>query len=457
MSRTGKRIIAMLLIAATLLTCAGCSVTISEEHYQRYKQDPEAYLREQLKDHPGWADFLTSSFGLMLFDALVEEVKTQQDAAQAESKAEETTPTQPPEEEIAPPKPNAYYVQTSVGTKFLKDFAWDYMNEKNTFFEITGFLAHGFVGAQGKYREAFRSYIKEFIVENETRYAMMDIPFEEEKESVLQYLSGVEGILEHAMTIFSGVKGTYDTAEQMLTDTRHLKDVLQEAVEFPKNFDENFAELVEKLIPFLKQHKIEKVIEIPALRHVGNILKKVDTGVKVVTLAIDVTKCVTTYKDIRDIQSKAYLFFELELIFMTIAEKAENYYMRKAAEDILKEIRTGYHTNVGELIRRKGAHAVIDAIPLVGPVSSVFDFILTYALSFDELKAGYAGDAVRHINMACCELLEDYTTRVDGEWYYYDPQDALEVQVYMQHCLQSNIVSVYSRSEGKILAAQAIT
>lgn len=453
MRRQAKRILAFVFAVAILISCTGCSITVSDENYRRYMQDPDAYIRSELGEDHALLGFFSSSLGKRILTALMEEAKAQ---AEEEAKQKEEEAQKPQPEAPATPQ-LLYYSAPTWEQKFLMDYDWDYMTEKNDFYRITGYISHAIAGAKGKYKDAFRAYMNEFIFNNESRYEMMEIPFEEEKEIFLGIFQGIEDGLEAFKAVADPASESVKLANQMLNDNKHFIDILKDASEFPKNFDENFAELLEKVLPFVKTHNIELKAKVPAIKQLDGLLGKVGKVTGAISLAFDVADCIQSAKDVREIQQKAFLFFELEEIFTEIITNSTNYYMQEAARDILREIRDGYVTDIDDMIERKGVQAIIDITPVLGPVSSLFDLAIGSLPVFAELNSAYAADAARHINMACCELLKDYTVRTEGDLQYYEPQHETEVQIYLLHCLQSRLVSTYLRNDGKTVDSSVVS
>lgn len=319
MKRNLKRVIAIVLAMLTLLSCAGCGIHITScpaEEYQRYVQDPKAYIHEQLGDnYPLMSSILAGPLGQLFFAITCsgedESAKESISSPPTKENVEEGTPsseTQLPEENLfTPPDYNSYYV-SPADTKFLQDYDWDYMKDTGIFYRITGYISHGLVDAKGKYKDAFRAYIKEFIVGNECRYAL-DIPCEEEKAILLAFLTSTEEDLTAYLNAISATSASFELLNEILNDQRTLIGMLKEITEIPRNFDEKFADLLTKMIPFVKEHKIEVKAKVPVVKQLNGVFDKFGTVADAFTLAFDVADCVKTVKDVKDIQKKAFLFF----------------------------------------------------------------------------------------------------------------------------------------------------
>ena len=426
MARKAKSFIAIVLVAVTLLTCTGCSVSYSEDNYRRYMQDPTAYMQKELgEDHP-LVDILASPLGQMLITALIEEAKKQEEkeknAALEEQLPEENSPV---------------YNTYRRNEIYFEDCNWNYLKENNGFYRVTGIFSHLFVDAKGKYKDAFRAYIAEFIINNEDRYATLDIPFKEKKSMVLSVIAQIGDQLE----------GCFDVAD-ILDNAVDIKKELLEGVpiaEFPEKIEKDFEKFLEDAINAARKNNIELEVKLEPSAKLAKTFKKIFKVADRISLGFKVADCIKTINDVWAAQEKAFIFFEIEEILTTIILNTEDQYMRQAAQEVLAELRGGDITDPTELLIREGTEKIIAYVsPTVAAVGGFFDLLLVNTTPLKELDEDYVANATLHIKMACCERLKDYTKYSDENYVYYDTLDEVEVNVYLLHCLQSQLVYTYT-------------
>ena len=185
------------------------------------------------------------------------------------------------------------------------------------------------------------------------------------------------------------------------------------------------------------------------IKALGDIAKSAGKIAEGVELVLDVAECAKSVNDVLTIRDKVALFFEIDEIFTTIIQNTTDYYMREAAREVLSEIHGGEITDVRELVTAKGLHVIVDINPIVAALSSLMDFVWVNFTPLKDLDEAYTADAILHIKMACCKRLQDYTVRKEGDKVYYDERYELEVNTYLLHCLQTQLVWTYAISGGE--------
>lgn len=429
-----KRIIAIILVLAMVLMCGGCSVSVSEEAYELYLEDPHAYMDEQLGEDNAWGDFWAGPIGRLCMAALVG-IARRMEANENESLQEQTL-----EEDVV----NMLSYNTYGVNNLFDDYDWEYMSrDQNWYTRGRDYIAHGLAGAKGKYKEAFRAYIKEFIVENEHRYAT-EISFEEEKASILSLLESTKEIISDELEMASTTGSVVSAIEY-----EGLIKTIKDAKKFDEKIDKAFKDLMERTVKFAKERDIKMLVKVEVPESLKGAFQKAGDVADTVLLAFDVAECVQNRSDVLKTQKVASEFFELTEIFETIVENTTNTYMKKAAKEILTEIKGGRFKDLDDLIERELTHTIIDINPYVSVVGGVIDTIMVTVTPIKELDTAYAADAIRHIKMSCCELLRDNTDHSEGHLYYYREENKEKVDVYLRHCLYSQLVWTYTINEGE--------
>lgn len=431
-----KRIIAIILVLAMVLMCGGCSVSVSEEAYELYLEDPHAYMDEQLGEDNAWGDFWAGPIGRLCMAALVG-IARRMEANENESLQGQTT-----DEDVV----NMLSYDThGYGEELFQDYDWEYLSrDQNWYIKGTGYISHWLAGAKGHYKDAFRAYIKEFIVENECRYAT-EISFEEEKASLLSFLESIKEIISDELEIASATGTVVDAIEY-----EGLIETIKKAKNFDEKIDADFKDLMERTIKFAKERDIKTLVKVEPPKSLKGVFQKVGKGADKVVLAFDIASCIKTRSDVLKTQRVASEFFELTEIFETIVENTTNTYMRKAAKEILTEIKGGSFKDLDDLIEREAVHTVLDINPYVSVVGGLIDTIMVTVTPIKDLDTSYLADAIRHIKMACCELLEENTEYSEGNLCFYKEENKEKIDVYLRHCLYSELVWTYTIHEGKI-------
>lgn len=431
MKHITKRIIALVLVLAAVLSCAGCTVSYPESEYRAYMKDPVGYLERELgEDHP-LIGILSSQLGQMFFTAMFE--KSEADKL----RDPEPTPQLPEPEQ----GPALLSYRTYKMDNLFNDQDWEYISrDQNAFIRITGRISHALAGAKKKYKEAFRSYLREFIVDNKDRYDAQALPFEEQKSLLLTFLTDTKKSLSDEMKRLD-LANSFDD----LNEYDKLIENLEKATDFTKDFDKDFADLMSKTTDFVKKHDIELEFTYRLPKSIKS-LGKVADGVG---LVLDVADCISSVNDVVTIREKVHLFFEIDEIFTTIIQNSTDYYMQEAAREVLREIHGGEITDVRELIIEQGVNVLLDINPIVSAVTGLTDFVMTNFTPLKDLDKAYAADAVLHLKMACCDRLQEYTVRTEGDTVYYEAQYQMEVNTYLLHCLQTQLVWTYVINDGK--------
>lgn len=434
-----KRIIAIILVLVMVLMCGGCSVSVSEEAYELYLEDPHAYMDEQLGEDNAWGDFWAGPIGRLCMAALVGI------ARRMEANENESLQGQTSDEDVV----NMLSYNTYGVNDLFDDYDWEYMErDLNLFMRVTGFISHGWRGAKAKYKEAFRAYIKEFIVENEYRYAT-EISFEEEKTSLRSFLQSTKEIVADAENTMSITTSTVSAMEYagLIEAVERAQDTTE-----LKKMDGVFTDLLSRTVDFAEEYDIKLFAEVEVsktLKGAFDVVDKVGKATDAVFLLVDVSECVKTYSDVLKTQKVASEFFELTEIFETIVANTTNTHMKTAAEEILEEIKGGQFKDLDDLLEREATKTIITFNPYVAAGSALVDTAITIAPKLRELDTAYSADAIRHIKMACCELLKENTENPEGYLYYYKEENKEKVDVYLQHCLYSQLVWTYTINKGE--------
>lgn len=436
-----------MLIMTLLLSCAGCGVYYSESDYRKYVLDPEGYIDYHLgEDHP-LADILAGPVGQTFFSFMRDlAIKTKErDERRKQEAALKDSATEGTES-----KPALLAYDTHGLENLFLDDDWDYLKEDNGFLDFTGNISHTIMNAKGKYKQAFRSYIIEFIVENEDRYEMSNISYKERETLLYDFLGALDEAIGEELENLDNVSSASENLLDIKASVVALRSYKDSGKTIDEVFELDFSMCMKDLRQFLDTNSYTEFnmkVEVPDT--IGHFFGQVADAASFVSLAIDVADAVESVSDVLYIKEKVDLFFELQEIFAVIVQNASNDFMRDAAQEVWNEFSGGWIPDLADLTVREGVHAVIDISPVLSAVTSGIDLLLISFTPIKDLDAAYAADAVKHIKMASCALLSEYTYSTEGNVYYYEAQYETEVNVYLMHCLQTELVWTYTINNGK--------